>query len=625
MFVVGTAGHIDHGKSSLVLKMTGIDPDRLPEEKERGMTIDLGFAWAELPSGRSIGIVDVPGHERFVKNMVAGVGGIDAVIFVIAADDGWMPQSDEHFNIISLLGIKTGLVALTKCDLVDDDLIQLHTEDIRARLQGSFLENCQIIPASTIDGRGIDEIKSTLDNILTNDIQKPDIGAARLFIDRRFIMQGMGTVVTGTLLEGKLAVDQQVDILPSGLKARIRSLQTHKKSIKEASPGSRVAINLAGIDKDEIERGEAICLPGTVSPASRIGVELTLLNRSKFPLRNGSEVSFLLGTADIQARVFLLDDEIIKPGQKSILKLVLKSPVPAKIGDRFIIRMISPQDTIGGGIVLDTDVVGGRKNRSAQSNILKSRLAMTPDAIIKSELAKSSIFAKSVLFQNTPFEKKCVDDALKLSSSNGEIIISGDKIIQASFLEKYALPGLQIIESEHKAKPWSDGVEPGFLAKRLKLDIESLSPVIEYLISEKKIMNEKGLLRLAEHKAELKPEQKALQGKLNARLSASPLSAPIRKEFVDEDASYEVVINYLRDKGEIIELKGGILFTKRDFETITNNLSEYLESAGKATVSDIKSFLKTSRKYVIPLLERFDQMGLTLRDGDYRILRDKRG
>lgn len=623
MFVVGTAGHIDHGKSALVLKMTGIDPDRLPEEKKRGMTIDLGFAWAELPSGQTIGIVDVPGHERFVRNMVAGVGGIDAVIFVIAADDGWMPQSDEHFHIVRLLGIKTGLVALTKKDLVDDVMLQLQTDDIRDHLKGSFLEDCPIVPVSSITGEGVDEVKKSLDSVLTGDIQRPDLGAARLFIDRRFTIQGMGTVVTGTLLEGSLRLDQQVELQPSGKTSRIRNLQTHQTEIEEAHPGSRVAVNLAGMEKMEVTRGDAVCARDTVAPTSRIAAELTLLGRSKFPLKNGFEVSFIVGTSDVFARVYMLQSDILKPGEKSLVRLRLKKPVAAKLGDRFIIRRISPQDTIGGGIVLDTEVLTGKKNKNKQIEILKARRELTPESIISSELLKENKISLSRFQMNMPFPKNAIDVALKSLSERGEILVTGSIMVSKHSLEKFVEPAISIIESDHQMRPWAGGIEPGVLGKKLKIGPERLQEAVDYLVSTGRVVIQDGLLRHPAHQAELKPDQKELQGKLNARLSASPLSAPIRKEFIDEDPRYEVVINFMRDHGEIIELKGGILLTSRDFERVVDRVIEYLKQVKQAKASDIRSHLNTSRKYVIPLLEKLDHMGITVRSGDNRTLAPK--
>jgi selenocysteine-specific elongation factor len=621
MFVIGTAGHIDHGKSSLVLKMTGIDPDRLPEEKERGMTIDLGFAWATLPSGRQIGIVDVPGHERFVKNMVAGVGGIDAVIFVIAADDGWMPQTEEHFQILSLLDIKTGLVALTKKDLVENDYLQLQVDSIKEHLRGSFLDGRPIAPVSTLTGEGIAELLGALDALLTDEMQRPDLGAARLFIDRKFTIQGMGTVVTGTLLEGKLALDQQVEIMPSGVKSRIRNLQTHKSKMAEAIPGSRVAINLAGVEKNAIERGEAVCLPGTIVPTQQIAGELSLIKGTKLPIRNGGEISFLLGTTDIIGRIYLLDREILKPGERGLVRIKLKSEVAAKVGDKFIIRRISPQETIGGGRVFDTEFSILGRNNALLKELLQRRMDLSPESIILTELEKDIPVPLARLYQNTPFNRAEMDRAVKSLSDKNEITTAGETIISRKFMEKFAEPALRIIKEQHDLRQWADGLDPGVLAKKLKIKPDQIPVVTGYLVSAGKIVIDKGLLKIAGHQAQLTPDQIRLQGRLHARLSASPMLSPTRKDFIDEEPKYEVVINFLRDKGDIIELKGGILFTKRDFERITQALTEYLQKRGRATASDIKTHLKTSRKYVIPLLEKFDQMGITRRDGDYRVLR----
>lgn len=622
MFVVGTAGHIDHGKSALVQKMTGIDPDRLPEEKARGLTIDLGFAWTDLPSGRSIGIVDVPGHERFVKNMVAGVGGIDAVILVIAADDGWMPQTEEHFNIIKLLGIKTGIVALTKKDLVDEEMIELQVDDIREHLRGSFLEGNPVVPVSGITGDGLNEILSSLDSVLTESIKRSDIDAARLFIDRRFTIQGMGTVVTGTLLEGRLSLDQNVEIQPTGLTSRIRNLQTHKESIKQAEPGSRVAVNLVGIEKLEINRGDAICKIGTVSPTDKIAAEISLLEKSKFPLKSGFELSFLLGTADVFGRVYLMETDMLKPGEKSFARIHLKSSVPAKLGDKFILRRISPQDTIGGGVVLDTEVIMGRKAKGKQLEVLEARRQISAESIIQSELIKNEKVSFGKMSKNIPYDKGVLDSALKKLSENKEVMVVGDKIISTQFLGKYAEPAKEILEKDHQMRPWADGMEPGEIAKKLKLNPEKLPDLIDFLVDNNIAVSEKGCLRLPGHKAELKPEQQALKGKLIARLSASPMASPTRKDLVDEDPAYEVVLNFLRDRREIVELKGGILFTAKDFDGVVKKVTDFLKGNEKATASDIKSHLKSSRKYVIPLLEKLDQIGVTVRDGDFRKLKN---
>jgi len=505
---------------------------------------------------------------------------------------------------------------------VDDEMIELQIDDIKDHLKGSFLENCPVVPVSGTSGDGLPDLMKALDSVLTENIQRTDIGAARLFIDRRFIIQGMGTVVTGTLLEGSLRLDQNIEIQPSKLSSRIRNLQTHKESIKRAEPGSRVAVNLVGIEKLEINRGDAICTPGSVVPSDRIAAKVALLKDSRFPLKSGFELSFLLGTSDIYGRVYLIETDMLKPGEESFARIHLKSPVAAKIGDKFILRRISPQDTIGGGVVLDTEVLLGRKAKNTQLEVLKAREDFTPESIIHSELLKSEKVSRTVLFSNIPFEKTVIESAIEKLSLNKDIMLVGDSIVSARFLEKYAEPAREILEKDHELRPWADGVEPGILAKKLKLKPEKLPDLIDFLTGNKIAVSEKGCLRLPDHRAELKPEQMALKGKLIARLSASPLAAPTRKDLIDEDPAYEVVINFLRDRKELVELKGGILFTEKDFSDIVASVTEYLEEAKTAKASDIKSHLKSSRKYIIPLLERLDHIGVTVRDGDFRKLKN---
>jgi selenocysteine-specific elongation factor len=417
--------------------------------------------------------------------------------------------------------VKTGVVALTKKDLVDEEMIELQIDDISDHLKGSVLKDCPIVPVSGITGDGLPEMMKSLDSVLTENIQRTDIGAARLFIDRRFTIQGMGTVVTGTLLEGALSLDQNIEIQPSGLNSRIRNLQTHKESIKRAEPGSRVAVNLVGIEKLEVNRGEVICNINTVVPSAKLAARVSLLESSKFPLKSGFELSFLLGTA------YLIESDMLKPGENSFARIHLNSPVSAKIGDKFVLRRISPQDTIGGGVVLDTEVILGRKAKVKQLEVLTAREDLAAESIINSELLKSEKVPRSKLTRNIPFSKDELDTALKRLSDRKDIVMVGDSVVSARFLEKYAEPAREILEKDHELRPWADGVEPGILAKKLRLKPEKLPDLIDFLTGNKIAVSERGCLRLPAHRAELKPEQMALKGKLIARLSASPLAAPI--------------------------------------------------------------------------------------------------
>ena len=349
MHVIGTAGHVDHGKSMLVKALTGIDPDRLKEEKERQMTIDLGFAWLTLPSGEQVGIVDVPGHKDFIENMLAGVGGIDAALLVVAADEGVMPQTREHLAILDLLGVKSGLVALTKVDLVDDpEWLELVEAEVEELLEGTTLAGAPIVPVSAKTGQGLPELVAELDALLQRTPPRRDLGRPRLAIDRVFSITGFGTVVTGTLVDGAFELGQEVEILPQGIKARIRGLQTHKRRIERAMPGSRVAINLAGVSKNELRRGDVVTTPGWLKPTQLVDVRLRYLADAPRPLRHNATLKFFSGSAEVVARARLLDSEAIPPGEEGWVQLRLAKPVALIKGDRFIVRQPSPPLTIGG-------------------------------------------------------------------------------------------------------------------------------------------------------------------------------------------------------------------------------------------------------------------------------------
>jgi len=619
MFVVGTAGHIDHGKSSLVKALSGIDPDRLPEEKLRGLTIDLGFAWFNLPSGEPVGVVDVPGHERFIKNMVAGVGGIDAVILVIAADDGWMPQTAEHLDILSLLDIKTGIVVLTKTDLVDSDYLQLQKEDISERLKGTFLKNAPIIPFSAKDNFGKGELLSSLQEILSLGEKRASFGSPRLYIDRSFVIKGMGTVVTGTLIEGEIKIGQELEICPIKQKIRVRGLQTHKKSIETAVSGSRVAVNLTGAGKDDAHRGSALVLPGHFEPSDVLGVKIKMLPDVKHPLKNSSEALVLLGTAVVHARLKLFKRKMLTMNDEDFAVLHLDKKICCRIGDRFIIRRLSPAITVAGGIVLDWDFGSIKKGKTKQLEILKTRDKLSLESVVKSELLKDKNLNRTRIKVNSCFSSGQIDDYL---SKAKDIVKAGGALVYKDHLDKYFKPAKKILEDDHQLRPWVKGLLVGELSKKLKLRASEVEEVISYLISSGLIVQDSGFLRLNGHIPHLKPEQKGLAAKLITILSASPLASPLKNKIIADDPAHEVVIDFLVDKGDIIELKNGVLMTQRDFQSIINEVIAFIKSETRVTASQVKDHLKTSRKYAIPLLEKLDAMDITIRDGDYRTLGD---
>jgi selenocysteine-specific elongation factor len=617
MFVVGTAGHIDHGKSSLVKALSGIDPDRLPEEKLRGLTIDLGFAWFNLPSGAPVGVVDVPGHERFIKNMVAGVGGIDAVMLVIAADDGWMPQTAEHLDILTLLDIKTGIVVLSKIDLVDSEFLELQKEDIGSRLKGTFLERAPIVEFSAKSGDGKSEILESLQAVLQKNIRRISFESPRLYIDRCFIIKGIGTVVTGTLIEGELTVGQALEICPTGRRVRVRGLQTHKQALEKAVPGSRVAVSLAGAEKDDASRGSALVMPGHFAPTDSLGVKIKMLSDVKHPLKNGAEILVLLGTAIAHARLKLFKKKQLSPGDEDFAVLHLNKNICCRIGDKFIVRRLSPAVTVGGGIVIDWDIAHLKMKKSKQYEILKARASLELGSVVKSELMKEKTLNKMRLKTNSCFTSKQVDDYL---ASASDIVKAGAALVDKDQFARYLEPAKAALGEMHQKNPWAIGLGIGELSKKLRIPASDSEKVISYLLTDEAIVKDSGFLKLKSHHPHLKPEQEKLAARLKTILSASPLASPQKKEFIDDDPAYEVIINFLRDKGEIIELKNGILLNRQDFQRIVEKLIGFVKSETRVTASQVKDYLKTTRKYVIPLLEKLDSIGVTRREGDYRIL-----
>ena len=619
MFVVGTAGHIDHGKSALVKALSGIDPDRLPEEKLRGLTIDLGFAWFDLPGGDSVGVVDVPGHERFIKNMVAGVGGIDAVMLIIAADDGWMPQTSEHLDILSLLDIKAGIVVLTKTDLVDEEIIELQKDDIAGRLKGTFLENAPIVSFSAKNNSGKDDVLKAVQNVLGKNIVHPMYNSPRLYIDRSFVVKGMGTVVTGTLIEGEIKLGQDLEINPLGMKVRVRGLQTHKKAIETATPGSRVAVNLTGASKDDAHRGSALVSPGHFEATDTLGVKVRMLPNMKLPLKNASEVIFLLGTSITHAKLKLFKRRSLNAGDEDYAVFHLEDKICCRVGDRFIVRRLSPPITVGGGIVLDWDFDSIKQKKAVQYEILKVRDDLALGSIIKSELIKDINLKPAKLKLNSRYNLEQIE---KQIAGAEDIVKAGNTLVRKEHIDKYLEPALELLSKDHETRTWAKGVVIGQMAKQLKIPANELDEVVAYLQSGGEVVLDSGLLRLKTHEPHLNKTQKALSQKLHAILSAAPLASPLKKKFISDDPGYEIVINFLVDCGEILELQNGVLFAKNNFETIVNNVISFIKKRGKVTASEIKDHLKTTRKYIIPLLEELDSRGVTIRDGDYRTMGD---
>jgi selenocysteine-specific elongation factor len=631
MHVIGTAGHVDHGKSSLVQALTGTNPDRLKEEREREMTIDLGFAWLTLPSGEEIGIVDVPGHRDFIENMLAGIGGIDAVLFVIAADEGMMPQSKEHLAIVDLLQVQSGVVALTKIDLINDpDWLDLVEEDIRTALAHTVLQDAPIVRVSSRTHQGIQELLARLSECLSTRPSKPDLGRPRLPVDRVFTMPGFGTVVTGTLSEGIFHTGDEVAILPSGLLTRIRGLQTHRRKEDTAVPGSRTAINISGINVDQVKRGDVIAFPSTYLPSRRIDVRFRLLPDISQSLKHNTTVKFFLGAAEILARVRLLGSEEILPAEEGWLQLELDAPAVTIRGDRYILRRPSPGETLGGGIVIDPHPKGRHKRFSTQDLVSLDTLARgTPAEILfESILALGTASLKDV-FNRSNLEANIANLAFQELSARGEIIALEDKENVSLSAQTYVTTKvywnqlkrmlLREVDNYHKSYPLRRGIPREELKSRLKLSPRLYNLTLRKISAEGEVEEIGSLVQRSGYCIQFNPQQQRSIDQLLARFVASPFSPPTVKDCINEVG--EDLYNAMLEVGLLMPVPPDVVFRKQDYDFMRTEIAGLLKKNGTITAAEVRDHFNTSRRYVLALLEHLDAQGITVREGDVRRLK----
>ncbi len=637
MHVIGTAGHVDHGKSTLVRALTGIDPDRLKEEQQRAMTIDLGFAWLTLPSGESVGIVDVPGHQDFIKNMLAGVGGIDAALFVIAADEGVMPQTREHLAILDLLEIPRGVIVLTKIDAVEDlDWLELVQADIIETVAGTVLANAPLVPVSALRGTGLDTLVKTLDQMLAQAPARPNRGRPRLPVDRVFSMSGFGTVVTGTLLDGQLQVGQEVEILPQGLKTRIRGLQSHKKSVDLAQPGSRTAVNLTGLSTQEIWRGNVLTPPGWLEPSQLLDVQLKLLPDAPRPLRHNQEVELFTGATEVMGYTRLLGVRQLEPGQIGWVQLRLAERIPVVKGDRFIIRQPSPSLTIGGGVIVDP--LPRRRHRRFRPDLLKrleTLLAGTPEDVLLGELDRRGPIPVQTLLTECRLPSQVAISALENLLNRGDVFpladavgqvgtlgVSNSKALVASPAGWAALLS-QIqaaLRDYHTRFPLRAGIPRGELKSRLKLETRLFNEAIQRSQQEGALAATDMVVRLATHQVKLSQVQQAAVDKLLADFRRAPYNTPLPKDVAA--AIGEEVMLALIESGQLIRLSSEVILLAETYHEFVAWLKKYLKDHQTVNVAQVRDTFQTSRKYALALLEYTDEQRLTKRIGDERVLRE---
>jgi selenocysteine-specific elongation factor len=634
-FILATTGHVDHGKSALVKSLTGTDPDRLPEEKTRKITIELGFTQLILDAANAqrlrIGIIDVPGHEDFVRNMIAGAGSIDLALFVVAVDDGWMPQTEEHLQILNYLGVERAVIAASKSDLSG---VERTTAQIREQLRDTTFARSLIVPVSARDQKGIENLKRALASELSGMQPQRDIGKPRLFIDRAFTLRGIGTVVTGTLTGGELRRGQKVVVQPQNLEVRIRSIQSHSCELESAKPGMRTAINLPdvaiGASPEQIKRGDVITSLDLGRSSSTLDVLLEKSRRlgrkdpAARPLKNGSSVYVHHGTARFSAKIALLEERALEPGKKAIAQLRLASPIFAFLGDRFVLRDASEQHTIAGGLVLDPD--GNRENfrSAAQRKLLRER-AHAPDDVdlcVRFEIARTGFTRREPPLRKSRFsDGEIAEASLRLQRRN-EIIIRGDIAADAQTWQTLRARTIAFIDNAHEKNPERAGLD----LKELRTALRDQPPeVFEALISDLCVADfaRKGsaIARLS-HRPALPPDLQLAATKIREALSKKPFDPLSRKEIALNPHAGQA-LRFLIEQAEIVDVGQNVILLRESFEQMQNAVVAFISERGPSTVSDLRQKLGTSRRILVPFLEHLDRCGVTQREGDRRKLRDQ--
>jgi selenocysteine-specific elongation factor len=621
-FVIGTAGHIDHGKSALVKALTGIDPDRLEEEKRRGMTIDLGFAYLDLPSGRRAGIVDVPGHQRFLKNMLAGVHGIDAVLFVVAADEGPMPQTREHLAIIDLLDIRHGVVALTKSDLVDQEWLQLVTQDVAGLIEGSVLRGAPLVPVSSLTGSGLDQLSSALDQVLASTSPRPDSGRPRLPVDRSFAIAGFGTVVTGTLIGGAIRVGDELSVLPGGRRVRVRGLQQHNQSVEEARPGSRTAVNLAGTDRSQVSRGDVLAPAGSLVPSRRIDAHLSVLPDVSQPVKHRAQALLYHETAEVMVELLLLERDELTPGSGGWVQIYSSRPLAARAGDRFILRRPAPPETLAGGVFVDTAARRHRRGDPELIQALTLRQRGDPAEAVLQEVSSHTFgLSDAELSQRLGMLLDSIEPAAASLVASGSALRLGPALVSAEAWRRLSQRALTTLDVHHTAHPLRWGMPREELKSRTGIPLETFNHALARWLGDGLVIERGGELALVGREPKLSSQQRAVADALVAELASAPYSPPPLSELIERHHLTPSLIAYLVAEGTIVRVNEDTAFSASGYQQAVSLLRSYLEEHGKITVAQARDLLGSSRRYVLPLLEWLDSQKITRRVGDDRILR----
>ena len=630
--IIGTAGHIDHGKTALVKALTDIDTDTLPEEQARGVTIDIGFAyWKE-----HVTIIDVPGHERFVKNMVTGVCTVDLALFIVAADDGVMPQTREHLGILNLLGVKRGIVALTKTDLVDEDWVELVTEDLRDLLAGSFLEDAPIVPVSSITGSGIDALRSLLGQEIERTEERPDRGVFRLPVDRVFSVRGFGTVVTGTVLSGSVKQRDEVIIQPLDKPVRVRGIQIHGKDAESAEVGTRAAINLADTELEEVTRGDILAQPGYFSSTYMIDARLELLSDAPAPVKNRTRVHLHLGPREVLARVILLESDQLLPGETQLVQFRLEEPGVAARGDRYVIRRYSPVQTLGGGVVLDPQPHKHKRMEERVVGALGGLEMDKPAQVVSHRLNELGMAMRScrALASEVDLSEEETRDYLDSLCTSGEVITrthGGATLFAHMDCWTQATDRIKgQLSAFHEKSPLVPGIRRRELQTRVgeAVTSEIFEAAVEDLLESQTLKSDGPVLSLAAHQIRLNEHQEQIKTAVLALVSGGKASPPDLNEILEKvpgnGDEVRQIVSVLQAMGELVRLEDTLLFDPGSLEEMESSLVAYLSDHREMGVSEFRDLVGTTRKYAVPLLNYFDNRGITIREGDVRILKSER-
>jgi len=631
--ILGTAGHIDHGKTSLIKALTGIDTDRLKEEKLRGITIELGFAWLDLPRGQRMGIVDVPGHEKFIKNMVAGASGIDVVALIIAADEGIMPQTKEHLDICSVLNIKNGVVVLTKIDLVDEEWLELVKDDVEEFLEGTFLNGAPIFPVSSSTGLGIPELVEALDTLCESVPVRMSDGLFRLPVDRVFTMKGFGTVVTGSLASGAVRVGETVMVYPSGIQSKVRGVQLHGEKVDQASAGMRTAINFQGVDRNAISRGDVIGSVNTLKPSYMVDALLEYLPGNEKSLKNRTKVRFHTGTSEILGYAILLDRDELSPGGTASAQFRLDAPVAVVKDDRFVIRSYSPIRTIGGGRILNPIPVKHKRFKGQILDLLKQVAEGGPLDVIAHHLEAAGLLGVSFadLLLMTNLSKKDLEEDLRQLLSQKAIVEIDTE--NRTFIHGAAVEGLRqktvkILEGYHKDNPLKVGLAKQELMSRLapSLSNKLFSLLVQDLTDSNTVVQEKEVIRLSGHSVALGADEKDVSRRIEQAYLESELQPPYFRDMMSSlglnSDHAKAILMHMLEGGSLVKVKEDLYFHKDVIEGLRQKLVSYLKTEGEINTPQFKEMTGVSRKYTIPLIEFFDATKVTIRVGDTRRLRE---